>query len=168
MAKFRCYIPAFACIALFAVPALAQAGESAHALEAQIKVENDRWAQAYARNDYKAIGELYTDDGMLLPPGENPVVGPAAIAAYFAKKSDKSSPHTVSFDNVEFYGDSHMVTEISGTQIRAHDGKILSRGKQTLVFLKQGDRWKLHRDMWKADASLIQISTKSACIAERK
>lgn len=40
------------------------------------------------------------------------------------------------------------MTEVSDTEIHDHDGKLKYRGKQTLVFLKQGGAWKLHRDMW--------------------
>lgn len=138
------------CLALVAVPALAAAGASRNFNEAEIRAENARWAGAYARGDYTALGELYTKDGMLLPPGEPRVVGPAAIAAYFADKARKSGPRTIAFSNYEFYGDDQMVTEVSDTEIRDRQGNLTSRGKQILIFVKRGSAWKLHRDMWNA------------------
>lgn len=118
------------CFTLLAAPMLAFASGSQNPPEAEIKAENARWAE------------------------ENRVVGQAAIAAYFTQKSGKSAPRTVSFSNYEFYGDDRMVTEISDTEIRDSSGKLVSRGKQTLIFLKQGGSWKLHRDIWNGNPSL--------------
>lgn len=137
-------------MALLSIPIAATAGTSPSASEAKIRAENARWAEAYAQGDYATIGKLYTDDGMLLPPGETRVVGPAAIAAYFADKARKSGPKTITFSNYEFYGDGRMVTEISDTEIRDQEGNLISRGKQILIFVKKGATWKLHRDIWNA------------------
>ncbi|MGK3126410.1 DUF4440 domain-containing protein [Candidatus Pantoea formicae] len=134
-------------IALFLIPVstFGCATHSDHSSE--IKIENERWAEAYAKGDYEAIGKLYTHNGKLLPPGEGGISGQQAIAEYF--KKIENNPHgTVRFSDLEFYSDSKTVTEISNTEIRNHEGKILSRGKQTLIFLKQNGMWKLHRDMW--------------------
>lgn len=74
--------------------------------------------------------------------------GGRAITEYLTKGYGGSKPVTVSFSNYEFYGNDRVVTEVSDTEIHDHDGKLKYRGKQTLIFLKQGGAWKLHRDMW--------------------
>ncbi|WGY70113.1 SgcJ/EcaC family oxidoreductase [Burkholderia cepacia] len=137
-----------ACVSFFAFTAPAVAGGSQHPPEAAIKAENARWADAFARGDYEAIGRLYTDDGALLPLGGDKVTGRRAIVAYFANGYAGSKPGTVSFSNDEFYGDDRVVTEVSDAEVRDHEGKLKIRAKQILVFLKQGGAWKLHRDMW--------------------
>lgn len=139
------------CATLLTVPVLAIAGGAQSRAETAIKAENARWAEAYARGDDEAISSLYTDDGMLLPPGEERVAGRKAISAYFKNIRGKAAPGTVSFSHFEFYGNDLMMTEISNDEIRDHQGKLVARGKQTLVFLKQNGRWKLHRDMWSAN-----------------
>ncbi|KVC67857.1 YybH family protein [Burkholderia stagnalis] len=141
------------CVSLFAVAAPATAGGLEHQFGAAIKAENARWADAFGRGDYEAIGRLYTKDGTLLPPGGDKVTGRGAIAAYFTNGYAGAAPNTVSFSNYEFYGDDHTVTEVSDAEIRDRDGKLKYRGKQILVFLKQGGAWKLHRDMWNDYAS---------------
>lgn len=133
-------------ICAFAAPS--DAGAPQPKTEAAIKAENVRWAAAFARGDYAALGPLYTQDGALLPPGGDRVMGGSKISAYFAEKYAGSKPDTVSFSNYEFYGNDRMVTEVSDADIRDPDGKLKYRGKQTLIFLKQGGVWKLHRDMW--------------------
>jgi uncharacterized protein (TIGR02246 family) len=137
-----------ACLSVSAFAAPAVAGRPQARIEAAIKAENARWAEAYARGDYEAVGRLYTKDGSLLPPGGDRITGAGAITAYFTKLAVESKPDTVSFSNEEFYGDDRVVTEVSDAEIHDQAGKLKYRGKQTLIFLKQGGVWKLHRDMW--------------------
>ncbi|WP_175869911.1 nuclear transport factor 2 family protein [Burkholderia sp. BCC0397] len=139
-----------ACVSFFAFTAPAIAGGTQRPPEAAIKAENVRWADAFARGDYDAIGRLYTDDGTLLPPGGDKVTGHRAITEYLVKGYAGSKPGTVAFSNYEFYGNDRVVTEVSDAEVRDHDGKLTVRAKQTLIFLKQGGMWKLHRDMWNA------------------
>lgn len=149
MRQNRSYAAALAaCLLLFTFAAPATAGGAKRVPEAAIKAENARWAEAFRRGDYAAIGRLYTPDAALLPPGGNRVVGGSAIAEYFSKSHEGLKPDSVSFSNEEFYGDDQVVTEVSDAEIHDPDGKLKYRGKQILVFVKQGGSWKLHRDMW--------------------
>ncbi|WP_414441997.1 YybH family protein [Burkholderia sp. 22PA0106] len=68
--------------------------------------------EAYARGDHAALGALYTDDGTLLPPGEDRVMGRAAIVAYFTKHAQPGAAHTIRFSHAEVYGDGRMATEL--------------------------------------------------------
>ncbi|MBN3786165.1 SgcJ/EcaC family oxidoreductase [Burkholderia sp. Ac-20353] len=149
MQQIRIFTAALAaCVTFFAFAAPATAGGSQRPPEAAIKAENARWADAFARGDYEAIGRLYTDDGTLLPPGGDKVTGSRAIVEYFTKGYAGSKPGTVSFSHDEFYGNDRIVTEVSDAEVRDHDGKLKIRAKQILVFVKQAGVWKLHRDMW--------------------
>ncbi|WP_150723244.1 YybH family protein [Pandoraea capi] len=141
-----------ASLSLSTFAAQTNAGRLQPQTESAIKVENARWAQAYARGDYQAIGQLYTKDGSLLPPGGDRIKGADAITEYFTKASGGSAPDTVSFSNYEFYGNDQVVTEVSDAEIHDPSGKLKYRGKQILIFLKQGGVWKLHRDLWNASA----------------
>jgi len=143
-----------ACVSFFMFTGPAIAGDSQRPPEAAIKAENARWADAFGRGDYEAIGHLYTNDGTLLPPGGDKVTGSSAITGYFTKGYAGSKPDTVSFSNYEFYGNDRIVTEVSDAEIRDQGGKLKFRGKQILIFLKQGDAWKLHRDIWNDYAAL--------------
>ncbi|PXW28596.1 YybH family protein [Paraburkholderia caballeronis] len=144
----RCAAALAACLPLFAFAAPATAAGSQSQTEAAIKAENARWAEAFGRGDYEAIGRLYTKDGTLLPPGGDKVTGGSAIAEYFTKGYAGAKPDTVSFSHYEFYGNDRIVTEVSDAEVHDHDGKLKLRAKQILVFLKEGGAWKLHRDIW--------------------
>jgi ketosteroid isomerase-like protein len=149
MRQIRLYSAALAaCLPLFAFAIPATAGGSKRPPEAAIKAENARWAEAFGRGDYEAIGRLYTENGALLPPGGDRVTGGRAIAEYFTKGYAGSKPDTVSFSNYEFYGNEQIVTEVSDAEIHDHSGKLKFRGKQILIFVKQGGAWKVQRDIW--------------------
>ncbi|MBV6754000.1 DUF4440 domain-containing protein [Pseudomonas chlororaphis] len=143
---FAAALAANLCLFAFAAPATADSPQRPP--EAAIKAENARWADAFGRGDYAAIGRLYTEDGALLPPGGDRIIGASAITGYFTKGYAGSQPDTVSFSNYEFYGNDQNVTEVSDAEIRDHSGKLKLRAKQTLIFLKQDGTWKLHRDVW--------------------
>ncbi len=139
------------CVALLIATQPARAADGSPAVpEAAIRAENARWAEAYARGDAAAIGARYTDDAELLPPGEARVRGRAAITAYFGRRGPGASPRTIRFVDAECFGDGATVTEISDTEIRDGDGSLVGRGRQMLVFVRQGTAWKLHRDIWNA------------------
>lgn len=144
-------------VAIVAAPAAVYAASPQQSTKAAIKAENDRWADAFNRGDYQAIGHLYTEDGTLLQPGGERVTGAAAISKYLTEGYAGRAPDTVTFSNFEFYGNDKVVTEVSDSIVRSHDGKLKSRGKQILIFLKQGDAWKLHRDIWNDDGPLKPI-----------
>lgn len=131
---------------LFVFPA--SAGALTPDTEAAIRAENAKWARAYARGDYAAISRLYTADGELLPPGGNRISGGKAIVSFFVRANKGRPPGHVSFSNAEFYGSDSIVAEVSDTAICSRDGELKYRGKQTLIFLKSGGQWQLHRDIW--------------------
>jgi uncharacterized protein (TIGR02246 family) len=143
-----------AVVALAAAPVVVYAAGPQHSTEAAIKAENARWADAFKQGDYQAIGRLYSDDGTLLQPGGDRVVGPSAIANYFTQGFAGKAPDTVTFSDYEFYGNDQVVTEVSSSTIRSQDGELKSRGKQTLIFLKPGVACKINRDIWNDDGPL--------------
>lgn len=116
-----------------------------------ILAENAKWAAAYTEGDFTAIGGLYTDDGTLLPPGGKRVAGRDAITRYFQQEYAGRQTGTIRFSDYEFYGNDREITEVANLEIYGPVGNLKSRGKQVLIFLKQGDQWRLHRDIWNSD-----------------
>ncbi|MEM8603650.1 MAG: ketosteroid isomerase family protein [Cyanobacteria bacterium P01_H01_bin.121] len=48
----------------------------------------DRYFEAFNRHDFEAVANLFTSEGMLLPPFEDVVQGRAAIAAYLQQEAE--------------------------------------------------------------------------------
>ena len=102
MGQFCKKLLLFMAFAGVCVPAVAASPKTS--TEVAIKAENARWANAFQRGDYRAIGQFYTEDGTLLPPGGERIHGRAAIAEYFIKGYAGKAPDTVTFSDFEFYG----------------------------------------------------------------
>ncbi|QNA85487.1 nuclear transport factor 2 family protein [Sphingomonas sp. So64.6b] len=146
-------IPAcMAAVVAFSGPAFATGTQRTR--EAAIRAENDRWVEAHKRGDMDALAVLYTPDAKLLPEGSEAVTGPAAIVAYFKSISAGAPPTTLRFSNYEFYGNDQVMTEVTDTEVRDAGGRLKSRGKQILIFVKKDGVWKLHRDIWTRNGPL--------------
>jgi uncharacterized protein (TIGR02246 family) len=119
--------------------------------EAAVKAVTETWGATFARGDLAAISKLYTDDAKLLPPNEAQVSGRAAILAYFEKNLRPVMPASIKFTRYEIYGGAGAAASVAHMEIYDAKGRVIERGKQTVVLVKQGGRWKIHRDMWSDD-----------------
>lgn len=86
MQRFLSFILALACFSL-ASPAFAE-----DTLKDVIQGREDAWSAAFNANDAAAIGAIYEEDSVLIPPGMEPVNGRAAIeealSGFFAVLQD--------------------------------------------------------------------------------
>lgn len=153
-----CFLGASAALALHCAPAFAAVSHSSD--ETAVKAVTERFAADLAKGDLKAISRLYTDDAKLLPPNENPVSGRAAILAYFEKSLQPSVVGGARFDHYEiYYGGGNTATSISHLEMLDGKGHVIEQGKQTIVMLKQGGEWKIHRDMWSDNAPASTVAS---------
>ncbi|MBB2205912.1 YybH family protein [Gluconacetobacter takamatsuzukensis] len=137
-------------VALQCAPAFATSVYSSD--EAAVKAVTERFAADLARGDLKAISLLYTDDAKLLPPNEEAISGRPAILAYFEKTLQPALVGGARFSHYEIYGDGDGATSISELEVLDGKGRVAERGRQTIVLLRQGGEWKIHRDMWSDDS----------------
>jgi len=119
--------------------------------EAAVKAVTETWGATFARGDLAEISKLYTEDAKLLPPNEAPVSGRTAILAYFEKNLRPVMPASIRFTSYEIYGGGGAATSVSRMEMYDAKGRVVERGKQTIVLLRQDGRWKIHRDMWSDD-----------------
>lgn len=150
---FTIFAPA-AVAALVAFSSPASAGGEKLSQAREIIAANQRWLDAYRRGDMAALAALYTEDARLLPEGSAAVVGREKIVAYLGHMKAGAPSTTLRFSNHEFHGDDRVMTEVTDTEVRDATGTLKSRGKQILLFVKQGTEWKLHRDMWTGNGPL--------------
>ncbi|WBO58963.1 MULTISPECIES: DUF4440 domain-containing protein [unclassified Acidocella] len=119
--------------------------------EAAVKAVTEQFAADLAKGDLKAISLLYTDDAKVLPPNATAISGRAAILAYFEKNLRPDLVARAKFDHYEIYGGDDAAASISELKMYNGKGDIIERGRQTIVLIKQGGEWKIHRDMWSDD-----------------
>lgn len=138
--------------ALSATSALAQqpAGRNAADLAA-ISKAGALFSQLYMRGDHQAMANLYTEDGLIFPPGRPIIRGRAAIADYWKLQPGVSVvDHKTTADSIIIRGD---IAYDYGT-FRSQNAREGQRGnpglgKYVIVWRRQGDgRWLMHLDIW--------------------
>lgn len=137
--------------ALLLVTALpARASEDRRVDRAQIFAASAAFSAAYVAGDTLALGEVYAEDALLLPPGAR-VQGRAAIRRYFAPRPGRENlEHSMRAHSVDFYGDTAVdVGTWSNTFRRPQGEPQRAEGTYLIVWVKGADgRWRIRHDMW--------------------
>ena len=137
----------------FGVVACAPAAETEEdpaAVRAAIKETNARFAEALNQGDAAAIAALYTEDAIVLPPGQGMVRGRQAIQESMAVdiETNALSDLVLTTSDVQVAG--NLAVEVGTYSIQA--GAMQDEGKYVVVWKKQEDgSWKLYRDIWNSN-----------------
>jgi uncharacterized protein (TIGR02246 family) len=106
----------------------------------------------FHRRDSDGMGELYTEDGQLLPPNGGVVQGRQAIAGFWRMVMDLGiTDLDMEVGEVEQFGDTAI--EVSSARLLTEDGNVADEIKYIVVWKREGGAWKLHRDMWNSSRS---------------
>ncbi len=110
---------------------------------------NERFERAVANKNPDALASLYTQTGQLLPPNENRVSGRDAIHEYMAGLMS-AGIDGIEISTVDLYISDDTATEINAYVVRA-GGEVVDSGNSTVFWVKNGDDWLIHRDMWNSE-----------------
>jgi ketosteroid isomerase-like protein len=90
---------------------------------------------------------LYTEDGQVLPPGSEPITGRPGIQAFWQGAMDMGVKDAkLETAEVAHHGDAAY--EVGRYALEAAGGQLLNRGKYVVIWQRQNESWKLHRDIW--------------------
>jgi uncharacterized protein (TIGR02246 family) len=109
-----------------------------------------RFSEAYARGDAKAVAEFYAEDAIAFPPGGDMVKGRQAIQQMWQSTMD-SGVKSLSFTVVDVGSSGDLAHETGTALLNIHaQGKDPTTAsiKYVVVWKRQGDDWKLLRDIW--------------------
>ena len=106
------------------------------------------WLTVHQAKDFARSAAYYAPDGIAFYPNQDPLVGPAAIQAYFealaTKLPDFSGSCTV--DKVVVAASGDMAVE-TGSCVHSNEGKEVDRGKYVLTWRKVDGAWKATTNM---------------------
>lgn len=101
---------------------------------------------AYNNADSAAIAEFYTEEGALIPPRSQIIVGRKAIAEHYAR-AFQSGVGQLKINILEIRGHGgDTLVEISDMTVNLN-GNLIG-GRYLHVWVKQNDNWYLSRDMY--------------------
>ena len=114
-------------------------------LKAQIEAANRRFMDLFDSGDLPALADCYTSDAQFLVPGMEPLVGRAAISA--ALGGLRGEGNSLRLETLEAEGVGDAAWESGRYAVATPDGAIADRGKYVVVWRREDDRWRLHRDI---------------------
>jgi uncharacterized protein (TIGR02246 family) len=143
------FVRAALVVLLSSVPQMTQANGTEDVRSA-IEAVNMEFSAAFNRGDAAAVAGLYTEDGSLLPPGENIVSGRSNIEAYWKAGVDAGlSNLQLKASEVEAHDPlAYEVGEFRFEMPGSGGGRTTAKGKYLVVWKNVDGTWKLHRDMW--------------------
>jgi ketosteroid isomerase-like protein len=93
------------------------------------------------------MAALYTEEGQLLPPNADFMIGREAIQAFWQGVMDAGiASIKIELLEVDDHGDTAI--EVSKYALHAQDGTELDAGKFIVIWKRVEGEWKLHRDIF--------------------
>lgn len=120
----------------------------------EIQTANNEFMAAFEKRDLGAIGRLYTDDALVLPPNADLVRGTRAIGDFW-RGMIEGGVTSVALDTVEVDEMSDVAVEVGRYRVMAGDA-LADQGKYLVVWKNQGGQWKLYRDIWNTSQPVAQ------------
>jgi uncharacterized protein (TIGR02246 family) len=131
---------------LIALTALALPAHAAKVRDAIHEAEAEFSAAAAAGNA-AGIAALYAADAQLMPAGSEPLRGTEAIRKFW-QGALASGISGVVLTTVDVFGQGTTATEVGEYELQDKAGKVLDHGKYIVVWRRDGEKWKLLRDMF--------------------
>lgn len=111
--------------------------------EAGIRAHSASFAEAFAKGDARAVAEGYAEDADIVRPNQPPVVGRAAIQAFYERMFAgplKGVAKTTVVDRVRFVTPTVAVVDSSYTLDR-DEPALHARGASVTVLERRDGRW---------------------------
>ena len=137
-----------------APPETATAQPDPAADKAKMEADALAWFDHYAKADGEAMGNLYAEDALLMPPGAPAVTGRAAIKTFLGEDAAKTKAAGLSIKNVSVTGSGvdGDTGWLSGTYtVVDASGKTIDSGNYLSVHRRVNGAWPYIRDTWNSD-----------------
>jgi uncharacterized protein (TIGR02246 family) len=114
----------------------------------QIDAANRKVHATLATRDPAAIADLYTVDGMVLPPRQESVRGRDAIRRFWEVSLADGGDAQMTIATVEVDGRGDIAYEVGTYTFTKQDGTVLDHGKFIVVWKLVEGEWQVHRDIY--------------------
>jgi len=111
-----------------------------------IAEQNKKFEEAFAKRDAPAIAEQYGNDAQCLYDGQDIIRGKKAIEEAW-KEILSSQAKKVKIQTLEIEEHRDWAVETGKYSMTDADWKVIYDGKYMVIWKRDGDGWKIHRDM---------------------
>lgn len=123
----------------------------------EIAALQQRFLQLFAKNDVAGLAACYTEDAQMLVANMDLISGRAAIASVF--KFTAVQGHTLAFQTQDLDVQGNTAVEVGRYTRRRSDGSTFDRGKYLVVWKRDADGWRMHRDMFSTSMPKAAVLT---------
>ena len=117
-----------------------------------ISKTNEAFMSAVTNGDAAGVAAQYTDDAQLLPPNADLVIGKQEIQNAMQGFID-SGINGIRLESTEIEGMGDVAFEV-GKYTLSVDQQVVDNGKYIVIWKKDGEQWKLHRDIFNSNMPL--------------
>ena len=117
-----------------------------------IRQANNNFETTYAAGNAKGMGSLYIEQGVLMPPGNEPIVGQETIG-HFWQVVMNMGIKSIKLETQELEDLGDTAIEQGRATLSSADGRVLDVCKYVVVWKRINDQWKLHKDIWNTNLS---------------
>lgn len=116
-----------------------------------IKAANKKFMEAFA-GGASAMGDLYTDDAKIYPPGGDAMSGKSVIGPFWKGAFD-AGVKRAKLETVDADPAGDQVIEVGNYTLYGEGDAQIDTGKYIVVWKQEGGSWKIHRDIWNTSVS---------------
>jgi uncharacterized protein (TIGR02246 family) len=117
-----------------------------------LKAMRDVWQSAFDNRDSAALAAIYAEDGTLMPPNSNTVIGRAAIEAFWA--DFQASGIGGEIKDTEVYAHGEDGYTVGAYTISDAGSATIDEGKYVVIWRHVDGKWQMHRDIWNSNLPL--------------
>ncbi len=117
-----------------------------------ISASNDRFMAAFAEGSATTVGELYTENAVLMPPNSDAVSGREGIVAVLQSFMDMGIA-SINLETVEVEEHGDTAIEEGRYTLGTADGETADVGKYIVIWKNQDGAWRLHKDIFNSNQS---------------
>jgi ketosteroid isomerase-like protein len=103
--------------------------------------------EAFGRGDADGVAQLYTSGAQLLPAHSDVVAGTSAIQSFWRGVMDMGIQEVV-LETLELELHGETAHEVGRYTLKVADGQLADTGKYIVIWKREGESWKVHRDIW--------------------
>lgn len=112
-----------------------------------IRIVNEKFGNRFAAAQFNELSELYTRDGIVLPPNMEMIQGRDAIAGLWQALFNMGI-QSMKLETVEVEDCGRLGVEVGLFKLYSADRHLLDQGKYVVVWENEDGEWKLHRDIF--------------------
>ena len=120
-----------------------------------ISKTNEAFMSALTNGDAAGVAAQYTDDAQLLPPNADLVTGKQEIQNAMQGFID-SGVTSLNLESTEIEGIGNKAYEVGKYTLIVGE-QVVDNGKYIVIWKKDGEQWKLHRDIFNSSMPLPEV-----------